>query len=79
MKFIKVSYIYGATTDGQAKQHMKERAILYAHLCNKHEGMGDCTVGYMPCPFLLDDMPYALDKMCDNIKPEDWLRHLEVV
>lgn len=79
MKFIKVSYTEGVATDWKAEQHMKEHAYLYARLCNKCKGMGNCTVGYMPCPFLLDDMPYALDKMCDNIKPEDWLRHLEVM
>ena len=79
MKFIKVSYIDGTTTDERAKQHMKERALLYARLCNKREGMGDCTVGYLSCPFLLDNLPHTLDKLCVNIKPEDWLRHLEVM
>ena len=79
MKFINVNYSALPSTDWKAEETMKEHAYLFAMLCNKCEGMGKCTVGYMPCPFLLDNMPHHLDKLCKNIKPEDWLRHLEVV
>lgn len=60
-------------------------AVSLARICNRggrdYPG-GRCPVGHiLPCPFVTDKQTKyeSLDRLCVSVKPDDWLRHLEVV
>lgn len=80
MKFIKLEYMAFPTTEWRHNTERENQAYLFARLCNRCEETGKCTVGFLPCPFLLDnELPHNVGALCAHIKPEDWLRHLEVM
>lgn len=79
LRFLYISYAI-APVAKFGNEAAEREAKRLAAFCNQAAGAGPCTVGEMPCPFLIHGFENDTGNgmTCSVITPDDWLKLLEV-
>ena len=71
-----VHFFCAPTQPGKAVETAQRYARRFAATCNEACPAKGCTVGNLPCPFLLAEKFAQHGKGCSDITAEDWLECL---
>lgn len=80
LKFLYVCFAIAPVAAKCGNEAAEREARRLAATCNNSHGAGPCTVGEMPCPFLIHGFENDTGNgmTCSVITPDDWLKLLEV-
>ena len=72
MQFVNIKLRCFVADNGEDALEQAARQLA-AHCNGNAAGHNGCPTGALECPFMMD-----YDTDCEDVTPQDWLKHLEV-